>query len=518
VSLPSGWVEARFGDLVRSFQNGCGVRRSTGGTQTVVLRLADVSSDDGYLAQDGLRLIGLTRTEREKYRLLPGDLLAFRVNGSRAIAGRVVSFLGPDGYAFCDHFIRVRIREGVDSRFVGLVFKAPSVRAQVEAGLVSSAGQNTVSQGTLAEVRINLPPLAEQRRIVAKLEALVERSRRAMDALDAVPPLLERLRQSILAAAFRGAHTADWRAKNPDVEPASKLLERIRIERRRRWEQAELEKARAKGKSTKDDRWKERYEEATVIGEADLPRLPENWTWATADELCAPGRPIIYGIIKAGPHYPGGVPYVRVTEVAAGKINIDELPRCDPKRAALFQRSVLAAGDILVSKDGTIGRVAFVPPELSGGNINQHVLRVSSAPEMNREFFAFMIEAPASQAWMTGEIRGVALQGVNVEDFRRLPIPVAPVAEQAAIVERLRGALARVDDVRLVFDSARGSLQRLEPRLLAKAFRGELVPQDLADEPASVLLERIKAERARLTDLGDAKPRRAKNSGRPLRA
>src|SRR6185436_10370668 len=104
---------------------------------------------------------------------------------------------------------------------------------------------------------------------------------------------------------------------------------------------------------------------------------------------------IIYGIIKAGPEYPGGVPYVRVTEVAAGRINIDELPRCDPARAAVFQRSVLSAGDILVSKDGTIGKVAFVPPELEGGNINQHVLRVRASRHVNRRCFARMIEAQA---------------------------------------------------------------------------------------------------------------------------
>ena len=117
------------------------------------------------------------------------------------------------------------------------------------------------SQDKIRAARFPLPPLNEQRRIVAKLEALLARSRKAREALDAVPALLERFRQSVLAAAFRGDLTADWRAQNPDVEPASKLLERIRAERRRRWEEAELERMVARGKPPKDDRWKAKYEE-----------------------------------------------------------------------------------------------------------------------------------------------------------------------------------------------------------------------------------------------------------------
>src|SRR5690606_36004057 len=125
----------------------------------------------------------------------------------------------------------------------------------------------------------------EQRRIVGKIEALFERSRRARQALDAIPPLIEKLRQSILAAAFRGDLTADWRAQNPDVEPASVLLERIRAERRRRWEQAYLDKLKAKGKTPKDDKWKSKYNAPAAAATAGLPSLPATWTWARVEEL-----------------------------------------------------------------------------------------------------------------------------------------------------------------------------------------------------------------------------------------
>ena len=129
-----------------------------------------------------------------------------------------------------------------------------------------------------------MPPLAEQRRIVAKIEALQERSRRAREALSEVGPLLEQFRQSVLAAAFRGDLTADWRAAHPNVEPASELLQRIRAERRRRWEQAELAKYEAKGQKPPKN-WKDKYKEPEPVDDSDLPELPDGWVWATIDEL-----------------------------------------------------------------------------------------------------------------------------------------------------------------------------------------------------------------------------------------
>src|SRR5690606_36379861 len=129
------------------------------------------------------------------------------------------------------------------------------------------------------------PPLNEQNRIVANIDALTEKSREAREALAEVPELLDKLRQSILAAAFRGDLTREWRAKNPDVEPASVLLERIRQERRKKWEEAQLAKFRAEGKLPKDDSWKKKYVEPQPVDTTDLPDLPERWCWASLEEL-----------------------------------------------------------------------------------------------------------------------------------------------------------------------------------------------------------------------------------------
>jgi type I restriction enzyme S subunit len=130
--------------------------------------------------------------------------------------------------------------------FLTKYLTSPKVQRVITAEEYGMTRQALTKQMIL-DFELPLPPLNEQRRIVEKIEALTARSRKAREALAAIPELLDQFRQSVLAAAFRGDLTADWREQNPDVEPAEALLERIRVERRKRWEEAELEKMRAKG-------------------------------------------------------------------------------------------------------------------------------------------------------------------------------------------------------------------------------------------------------------------------------
>jgi type I restriction enzyme S subunit len=321
-----------------------------------------------------------------------------------------------------------------------------------------------------------LPPLSEQRRIVAAVEVLLASVRAARDRLARVPPILKRFRQVVRAAACSGRLTADWRDGRSVSEVGSQLVRRI---------------------TPRDARAGEVPESLTDI--------PASWSWASLDQLRQTGRPIIYGIIKPGPHIPDGVPYVRVGEMKEGRIDVGRLRRTAHERAARFRRATLAAGDILISKDGTIGRVAVVPPELEGGNITQHIVRFAPSPELNREYLVLAIRSPDVQAWLTGEGKGVALQGVNVEDFRRTPLPIPPLVEQHAIVQRVNALFSLADTVEDRLQRAGARADQLSEAILARAFNGDLVPTEanlaLAEgrsfEPARVLLERVGREGGR---------------------
>lgn len=363
------------------------------------------------------------------------------------------------------------------------------------------------------EFRVCVPPANEQRRIVEKIDALFAHSKKAKESLDRIPALLEKLKKSILAAAFRGDLTKDWREAHPDVEPADKLLERIRAERRRRWEEAELAKMRSKGKEPSNDRWKAKYEEPEMASAKWLPQLPPSWTWASLADLTDSVRTIRYGILKPGPDIPGGVPYVKVKHIKGGRILTDELLRTTRAMHEEFIGAELAAGDILISIRGTWGRLAPVPPELAGANITQDSARLAPLPGIAASYLIHALGHPAVVRFLDSVAKGMAVRGVNIGDLRQTPVPLPPEPEQIALVEMVDEAVSKIQAMVMGQSRAYAALDKLGQSVLAKAFRGQLVPQDPRDEPASVLLDRIRAEReARATDNTNARVRRTPRS------
>ncbi len=497
-------------------QNGCSQRQGSDGVPTVVLRLADLSLD-GMVTTQEQRYVPLLSTQREKYSLLQGDLLAFRVNGSKAIAGQVAYYQGSEGFTFCDHFIRFRLKTGLaEPKFIALAFKVPQIRSQVEQGMVSSAGQNTVSQSTYANVRIPFPPFNEQRRIVAKIEALKARSQRVKEELEAIPALLDQFRQSVLAAAFRGDLTADWREKNPDVEPASVLLERIRAERRRRWEEAELEKMKAQGKTPKDDKWKEKYKEPESLDDFHLPELPDKWCWATLDQLLFSLR---NGLSKRPEDQPPGIPILRISAVRSMEVNTSDIRFYPIDAAEDISSYLLQSGDLLFTRYN--GSRSFVgvcgllpnltddllyPDKLIRGQVVDKLLCLSEYLELACNF-------GVSRSHIDSHIKTSAgQQGIAGSDLKCTPIPLPPVAEQYKIVQGVNQQFSATQSLAAMADESAKNVQLLDQSILAKAFRGELVPQDPNDESASVLLERIRAEREKLDTKKKAKGKSEKKS------
>ena len=275
------------------------------------------------------------------------------------------------------------------------------------------------------------------------------------------------------------------------------LLERIRAERRRRWEEAELEKMRAKAKEPKDSRWKERYSEPAPVDTGELPELPEGWGWATLEEISSPLDTICYGVVQPGEDPEGGIPLLRVCDVENGRIRATELRSISPEIDEQYSRSRLRGGEVVVTVVGTIGRVAVVSDELSGANIARAVARVVPSELIDSKWIAGALQSPRLQEWLTREAREVARKTLNVGTLAQTAIPIAPAAEMRLITRLLPSLLDQGFATAEHVAAASARLAQQDASILAKAFRGELVPQDRNDEPASVLLERIRAERQR---------------------
>jgi type I restriction enzyme S subunit len=370
---------------------------------------------------------------------------------------------------------------------------------------------NNLRPSHIAELPLTLPPLAEHKRIVAKIEELTTRSRRANEALDTVPPLLDQLRQSILAAAFRGDLTADWRAKNPDVEPADKLLARIRAERRRRWETT----LRSKGKEPRESE----FADVAPVDVDGLPKLPDGWCWTTLGD-------IITSLDQGWSPKCESHPRVRPEEWAVMKTTAVQPNRFEPAENKRLPTSLtprpeteLREGDLLItragprSRAGVSCRVGSVPPRLMACD-KVYRFRVDESLVLGG-YVELLLNSPWALGILEVMKTGSSDSGVNLtqDKFLGMVVPIAPIDEQAQLLCKTRAVVESCERLAGHHNGLVAHMEWLNASILAKAFRGELVPQDPTDEPASVLLDRIRA--ARSTETPTKPPRKPKPPAPP---
>ncbi len=352
--------------------------------------------------------------------------------------------------------------------------------------------------------KIPIPPLNEQHRIVTKIEELNTHSRRAREALEEVPQLIEQFRQSVLAAAFRGDLTADWRKNNPDVEPASKLLERIRIERRKKWEEAELEKMRAKGKEPKNDKWKEKYKELESIKNFDLPSIPSDWSWVSVEGIGANDeQAVLTGPFGASlgkdDFQSSGIPVITIGCLTNHGIDLKKAMHISQSKSNELERYKLKENDFLFSRMASVGRAGIVEKNHAGSVFNYHIMRLRLDRKwIKSKYFLYYVQGSKSVSDYVKKVNhGATRDGINTSQLCLMPVALPSLNEQQEIVNRLNTYFATLGIIENQYKTIQEDLETLNQSILAKAFRGELVPQDPNDEPAAVLLERIRAEQAK---------------------
>jgi type I restriction enzyme S subunit len=466
--LPSLWIRVPLGELVHSMRNGVYKPASDYGDDGIVtLRMYNIN--DGRLVLRDLKRVRLTQDELEQYGLLEGDLLVNRVNSVELVGKACVIPPNMGLLAFESKNIRIRTRNGVDPKLVNLWMRTPEARNEFRKNCKATTGMASIDQQTLAALQYPLPPINEQKRIVAKIEELTTRSQRAKEALDAVPPLLDKLRQSILAAAFRGDLTADWRAKNVVAQRANRM-DRGLPETWTRMELRELITSLDQGWSPK------------CINE---PRSSyEEWA------------------------------VMKTTAVQPARFYPEENKRLPP---ALLPRpnAELREGDLLItragprSRAGVCCRVTEVPSRLMACD-KVYRFRVDESVVFG-EYVELVLNSPSCLRAIEEMKTGISDSGVNLTQskFMNLMVPVAPMAEQGEILKRLRPVLNVGQEFGARLQQFLAQFEILDRSILAKALRGDLVPQDPTDEPASVLLDRIRATREATVP---PKPRRARKA------
>ncbi len=353
----------------------------------------------------------------------------------------------------------------------------------------------------LRKEQLVLPPISEQARIVEKLEELLSDLDAGVAELKTAQKKLVQYRQSLLKAAVEGALTAEWRRTHQPEETGTQLLDRILEQRRANWEAKQLAKFQQQGK-TPPKGWQDKYPEPVKPDTSNLPKLPEGWVWASLDMLGEIASGVAKGT-KRNPEIPvREVPYLRVANVQRGFLDLSEIKTIlatEPDIAEL----TLQSGDILFNEGGDrdkLGRGWIWRGEVSNCIHQNHVFRM-------RPFLSEIVPECIShhgntfgKTWFQNAGKQTTnLASINMTMLRIFPVPLAPANEQQEILSLLQLQLENLDqqEKSVALGLRQSAAQR--KNILKAAFSGQLVPQDPNDEPASVLLERIQAERRMLT-------------------
>jgi type I restriction enzyme S subunit len=299
-----------------------------------------------------------------------------------------------------------------------------------------------LTQAGMQQATVPVPPLPEQRRIVTKIDSLSAKTGRARARLDHVPRLVEKYKQAILAAAFRGDLTQEWRSQ------------------------------------------------------AGWPR---NWEDTTLGQLLVDIR---YGTAKKCGYDAGAVGVLRIPNVQLGKISVDDLKSADFTDDEL-KKLRLEEGDILIIRSNgsldLVGRSAVVDSAAAGLLFAGYLIRLRLNPELAYpKFVQLYLRTTETRTLVERLAKSTSgVNNINSTQIQQLPISRPDIDEQHEIVRLIDIAFAWVDRLASETTGARKLVDHLDQAVLSKAFKGELVPQDPNDEPASVLLQRIQAERAK---------------------
>lgn len=448
--------------------------------------------------------------------LRAGDVVIASSSGSKEIVGKAgalikAGFIGSFG-AFCTG---LRPSLHLSQTYFLYYFQTPAYRKSVSE-LSAGSNINNLKTGDLATQRFPLPPFKEQTRIVEKLEQLLSELDSGVIELKTAQKKLVQYRQSLLKAAVEGALTADWRQNNKPTETGAQLLERIQTERRARWEAKQLAKFKEQGKAPPRD-WQKKYPEPVQPDTTDLPELPDGWCWASVEQIASDERYSLaigpFGSNLTVPDYrDSGVPLVFVRNIRSGNYGGDNTKYITPEKANELKAHSIESGDVLVTKMGEPPGDADVYPENQPpAVITADCIKIRcQLGLMTADFLKAVINSEIGKRQIRPMTQGVAQKKVSLGRFISLTVPLPPLDEQSAIVEMLSDAELEANAQLKAIELSLKQSTAQRQNILRAAFAGQLVPQDPNDEPASVLLERIRAERAELTK--QPKVRKAKTA------
>lgn len=491
--LPVGWAAASASNVCDKIQDGThfspGVQLTHGKYRYVTAKNVHSTgldlSDIAYLREDDHRAI-YTRCDTRRNDVL---LVKDGVNAGDAAINTL-----DDEISLLSSVCFLRPRPALlTPAFLRYYLLSPAASDHLTESLTGTAIRRIVLH-RVKKLPVLIAPLPEQRRIAEAIDSYFTRLDDAVATLERVQRNLKRYRASVLKAAVEGrlvlTEAELARAEGRDYEPASVLLERVLAERRRRWQAAG-----GRGK----------YQEPVAPNTTDLPELPEGWCWATVDALIWDAG---YGTSQKCTYEASGPPVLRIPNVQNQAISLDDL-KFATDAENLNPDGIVEPGDFLfIRTNGSrslIGRGSVIVQHLPRAHhfasylIRLRIVNVDAVPRWT----GLAWHTPVLRRQILAEAASSAGQyNVSLTAARAFAVPLPPLAEQHRILSEVGRTTSLVDACEDIAAANEGRCVRLRQAILKWAFEGKLADQDPSDEPASVLLERIRTETA--TRMGGA--------------
>ncbi|MDO8369479.1 MAG: restriction endonuclease subunit S [Candidatus Nitrotoga sp.] len=355
-----------------------------------------------------------------------------------------------------------------------------------------------------------IAPLNEQHRIVTKIEELFSELDKGIENLKTARAQLKVYRQALLKHAFEGKLTAAWREQNRDqLETAAALQKRIQQERAERYQQQLADRQTNGGNKPKAPK---PLPPLTKEELAELPELPEGWGWVRVGEIAD----VQLGRQRSPDNRSNKFPtkYIRAGNLTDNGLNLDDVldMEFEPQDRARF---LLKAGDVLLSEASgsahQVGKPAVWRGEIEECCFQNTVIRVRSLDELS-EYLFWIFKTYYISGVFSKLSGGVGINHLSAGKLESMAIPLFAISESEKILGLINEKLSLIENLDLTLTTSLQQAEALHQSILKRAFSGQLVPQDPHDEPASVLLARIKTER----DAQSAKPKLLKATRKSL--
>jgi type I restriction enzyme S subunit len=436
--LPKGWAEATLEHLLASLESGSrpkgGVRGIEGGIPSVG---AEHLNPDGGFRFEKVKFVPEDFFRRMNRGVIKcGDVLVVKDGATTGKASLVRADFPYSDAVVNEHVFVCRPAEGVESAFLFLYLFSKEGQERILENFQGSA-QGGINQGFAKGTTVPLAPLAEQKRIVAKVEELLARVNAAREHLAKVPAILKRFRQSVLAAACSGRLTEEWREAVGASEWEEKSL----------GEMTELVTSGSRG-------WAKHYSDTGAL-------------------------------------------FIRAQNLSLDRLDLTDVAHVQLPVKGEGMRTLVSVNDILVTITGAnVTKTALVSERVGEAYVNQHVALVRLLkPEHSPYVWLWLISPEHGRSQLLDAAYGAGVPGLNLRQIREVSVLLPSHGEQQEIVRRVNELFALANSIEKQAAAGTARVEKLTQAILAKAFRGELIPQDPDDEPASILLDRIRIAR-----------------------